>query len=120
MYQKRKQKRNEKRKKRIEKRNQEEEEEEREEEQEEQEEEIRRGLSNKRYVCSCNIENTCLSLFTDYSFTVYRWMEVGGWRMEDGGWRMEKTTTENENLNMILHVEKDEYETECTATIEPI
>ena len=44
----------------------------------------------------------------------------GGWRMEDGGWRMGKTTTENENLNMILHVEKDEYETECKATIEPI
>ena len=49
-----------------------------------------------------------------------RRMEDGGWRMEDGGWRMGKTTTENENLNMILHVEKDEYETECTATIEPI
>ena len=35
------------------------------------------------------ILKTRLSLFTDYSFTVYRWMEVGGWRMEDGGWRME-------------------------------
>ena len=23
---------------------------------------------------------TCLSLFTDYSFTVYRWIEDGGWR----------------------------------------
>ena len=47
-------------------------------------------------------------------------MEDGGWRKEDGGWRMGKTTTENENLNMILDVEKDEYETECTAAIEPI
>ena len=32
------------------------------------------------------ILKTCLSLFTDYSFTVYRRMEDGGWRMEDGGW----------------------------------
>ena len=102
MYQKRKQKRNEKRKKRIEKRNQEE------------EEEIRRGLSNKRYVCSCNIENMShLLLIIHLLFT-------DGRRLEDGGWRMGKTTTENENLNMILHVENDEYETECTATIEPI
>ena len=68
---------------------------------------------------------TCISLLTDYSFTVYRWMEDGGWRMEDGGWRMEdggwrmedggwrmgKTTTENENLNRNLHMEKDKYET---------
>ena len=67
MYQKRKQKRNEKR---IEKRNQEEKEEEREEEQEE----MRKGLSKKRYVSSCIIENMSL-IFTDYSLTVYRWME---------------------------------------------
>ena len=46
--------------KRIEKRNQEEEEEERE---EEEGEEIRRGLSNKRYVCSCIIENTFLTFY---------------------------------------------------------
>jgi len=38
-------------------------------------------------------------------------MEDGGWRMEDGGWRMGKTTTENENLNRNLHMEKDKYET---------
>ena len=73
-------------KKRIEKRNQEEEVEEREEESEEereedveeeedeQEEEIRRELSMKRYVCCCIIENMFL-IFTDYSLTVYRWME---------------------------------------------
>ena len=60
MYQKRTQKRNQKRKKGI-----------MEEEEEEHEEEIRRGLSNKSYVCSCIIENTSLS-FTGYSFTVYK------------------------------------------------
>ena len=32
---------------------------------------------------------TRLSQFTDYSFTVYRWMK-------DGEWTMEKTTTEND------------------------
>ena len=58
MYQKINQKRNEKR---IEKRNKEEVEEEREVEQEEQEEEIRRGLSNKRYVCSCIIEDSSVT-----------------------------------------------------------
>ena len=95
MYQKRKQKRNEKRKKRIEKRNQEEEEEreeeeeeqeeeEREEEEEEQEEEIRRGLSNKRYVCSCNIENM------SHFLLIIHLLFTDGWRLEDGGWRMEK------------------------------
>ena len=26
---------------------------------------------------------TCLSHFTDYSFTLYRWMKGEGWRMED-------------------------------------
>ena len=58
MYQMMNQKRNEKS---IEKRNQEEVEEEREVEQEEQEEEIRRGLSNKRYVCSCIIEDSSVT-----------------------------------------------------------
>ena len=42
---------------------------------------------------------TRLSPFTDYSFTVYRWKE-------DGRYRMGKTTTENENLNGNLPVEK--------------
>ena len=32
---------------------------------------------------------TRLSHFTDYSFTVYRWMK-------DGGCRIQKTTTEND------------------------
>ena len=76
MYQKKNQKRNGKMKKRIEKRNQEEEEEEREEEEEEQEEEIRRGLSDKGMSVVALLK-TCLSPFTDYSFTVYRWMEDG-------------------------------------------
>ena len=57
------QKRNEKRTKRIEKINQEEEEEERHEREEEQEEEIRRGLSNKRYVSSCIIEDTTQTFY---------------------------------------------------------
>ena len=56
------QKRNEKRKKRIEKRNQEEGRE------EEQEEEIRRGLSNRKYVSSCIIQDTSL---TFYSLFIY-------------------------------------------------
>ena len=33
---------------------------------------------------------------------------------------MGKTTTENENLNGNLHVEKNEYETKYTSTIDPI
>ena len=76
MYQKKNHKRNGKMKKRIEKRNQEEEEEKREEEEEEQEEEIRRGLSDKgmSVVALLKIRLTPL---TDYSFTVYRWMEDG-------------------------------------------
>ena len=77
MYQKRKQKRNEKRKKRIEKRNQEEEEE------ITRRRKIRRGLSNKRYVCSCNIENMShFLLIIHLLFTDGR--RIGGWRMEDG------------------------------------
>ena len=43
--------------------NQEEEEEEREEQEEEQEEEMRRGLSNKRYLPSCIIEDTPLTFY---------------------------------------------------------
>ena len=50
MYQKTNQKRNEKRKKRKQ-------------EEEEEEEEIRRGLSNKRYVSSCIIEDTSLTFY---------------------------------------------------------
>jgi hypothetical protein len=47
---------------------------------------------------------TCLSLITNYSFTVYRWME--------------KTTTKNWNRKRNLDVEeKVEYETKCTSTI---
>ena len=61
MYQMMNQKRNEKS---IEKRNQEEVQEEREVEQEEEEEEIRRRLSNKRYVCSCIIEDSSLTFTT--------------------------------------------------------
>jgi len=83
--------------KRIEKRNQEEEEEEREEdweeEEEEQEEKIRRGLSNKRYVCSCIIENIShILLIIDLLYT--------------DGRRMGKMTTENENPKRNLHQEK--------------
>ena len=66
MYQKRNHKRNGKMKKRIEKRNQEEE--------EKEEEEIRRGLSNKGMSVVALLK-TRLSPLTDYSFTVYRWME---------------------------------------------
>ena len=40
-----------------------------------------------------------LTPLTDYSFTVYRWME-------DGRYRMGKTITENKNFNGNLHVEK--------------
>ena len=40
-----------------------------------------------------------LSYFTDYSFTVYRWMK-------DAGRKMQKITTDNENLNRNLHVKK--------------
>ena len=79
---------------------------------EEEEEEIRRGLSNKRYVSSCIIEDTSLT-FTDYSFNVYRWMK-------DAGRKMRKMRTEKENLNRNLRVKKDEYETKCTSTIEPV
>ena len=82
------------------------------EEEEEEEEEIRRGLSNKRYVSSCIIEDASLT-FTDYSFNVYRWMK-------DAGRKMRKMTTEKENLNRNLRVKKDEYETKCTSTIEPV
>ena len=78
MYQKRKQKSNEKKKKLIEKRNKEDDEEERE---EEQEEKTTRGLSKKKYVCSCIIENMSL-IFTDYLFTIYRWTKDVGWRMQ--------------------------------------
>ena len=46
---------------------------------------------------------TRLSHFTDYSFTVYRWMN-------DVGRKMQKTTTENENLKRNLLVKKDKYE----------
>ena len=96
MYQKRNQKRYEKRKK-IEKRNQEEEEEETEEDWEEKQgEDLRRGLSNKRYVCSCISE--------DMSLTFY-WLFIYCLQM-DRGWRMEKTTTENENLKSNLPAEK--------------
>ena len=56
---------------------------------------------------------TYLSHFTDYSFNVYRWMK-------DVGRKMWKMTTENENLNRNLRVKKDEYETKCTSTIEPV
>ena len=78
------QKRNEKR---NEKRYQEEEEEEREENwEEEQEEEIWRGLSNKRYVSICIIE--------DMSVTFY-WLFIYCLQMDEG-WRMQKTTTEND------------------------
>ena len=78
----------------------EEREEEWEEEEEEQEEEIRRGLSNKRYVCSCFIEDTSLT-FTDYLFTVYRWMKDGGWGR--GQLRMKTSTG-------TFMWKKDEYE----------
>ena len=77
----------------------------------EEEEEIR-GLSNKRYVSSCFIEDTSLT-FTDYSFNVYRWMK-------DAGRKMRKMTTEKKNLNRNFRVKKDEYETKCTSTIEPV
>ena len=65
MHQKKNQKRNKKRKKRIEKRNQEEEEEEREVDRgrREQKEEIKRGISNKRYVSSCIIEDKSLTFY---------------------------------------------------------
>ena len=33
---------------------------------------------------------------------------------------MRKSTTENENLNRNLLFEKDECETKCTSTVEPI
>ena len=56
MYQKRNQKRNKTRKMSNQ-------EEEREEEEEEQEEKIRGGLSNKRYVSSCIVEDTCLTFY---------------------------------------------------------
>ena len=56
---------------------------------------------------------TSLSYFADYSFTIYRWMK-------DAGRKMQKITTDNENLNMNLHVKKDEYETKHTSTIEPV
>ena len=60
MYQKRNQKRNKKRKKS----NQEEDrEEDCEEEEEKQEDEIRGGLSNKRYVSSCTIEDRSLTFY---------------------------------------------------------
>ena len=42
---------------------------------------------------------TSLSYFTDYLFTVYRWMK-------DAGRKMQKITTDNENLNRNLHVKK--------------
>ena len=56
---------------------------------------------------------THLSHFTDYSFNVYIWMK-------DAGRKMRKMTTEKKNLNRNLHVKKDEYETKCTSTIEPV
>ena len=55
---------------------------------------------------------TRLSYFTDYSFTVYRWMKDGGCRRRQ--LRM------IENLNRNLRMKKDEYETMCTSSIEPV
>jgi hypothetical protein len=40
--------------------------------------------------------------------------------MKDAGRKMRKMTTEKKNLNRNLRVKKDEYETKCTSTIEPV
>ena len=56
---------------------------------------------------------TRVSHFTDYSFTVYRWMK-------DTRRKMREMTTENEKLNRNLRVKKDKYETKCTSIIEPV
>ena len=65
----------------------EEEEEEREEDwEEEQEEEIWRGLSNKRCVSICIIEDTSLT---------FDWFFIYCLQLDEG-WRMQKTTTEND------------------------
>jgi hypothetical protein len=40
--------------------------------------------------------------------------------MKDAGRKMRKMTTEKKNLNRNLCVKKDEYETKCTSTIEPV
>ena len=53
-----------------------------------------------------------LSYFTDYSFTVYRWMKDGGCRRRH--LRM------IENLNRNLRVKKNEYEIKFASTIEPV
>ena len=55
-------------------------------------------------MCLVALLKTRLSHFTDYSFTVYRWMK-------DAGTKMQIMTTENENLNRNLCVKKDNYET---------
>ena len=68
----------------------EEREEHREEEEEEQEEEIRRGLSNRRYVSYCIIENMSHILLIIHL-------------LFSDGWRMGKTTTENENFTRNHH-----------------
>ena len=70
------------------KRNQEEEEEDWEEE-EEEEEEIRRGLSNKRYVSNCIIEDTSLTF--DWLFIYCLQMDEGCRKeeAEDDNWERE-------------------------------
>ena len=81
------QKRNEKRKKKNQEEVEEEKEEELEEEEQAQEEEIRRGLSNKRFVCYCIIENTSL---TFYWLFIYCFQMDGGWgrwQLRMGTWR---------------------------------
>ena len=55
---------------------------------------------------------TRLSHFTDYSFTVYRWMKDGGCRR--------RQLRKIKDLNRNLRVKKDEYETKCTSSIEPV
>ena len=77
-------------------------EEEPEDEQEEEEEKEEDYQTKGMYAVA--LVKTCLSLITNYSFTVYRWME--------------KTTTKNWNQKKNLDVEeKVEYETKCTSTI---
>ena len=90
--------RNEKRKKRIEKRNQEEGRE------EEQEEEIRRGLSNRKYVSSCIIQDT------SHILLIIHLLFTDGFRMQDAGFRRRQLRI-IENLNRNIRVKKDEYET---------
>ena len=80
-------------------------EEEPEDEQEEEQEEEKEEDYQTKGMYAVALVKTCVSLITNYSFTVYRWME--------------KTTTKNWKLKRNLDVEeKVEYETKCTSTIE--